>query len=512
MSIDEDTALEQVFALEQELRRAESRERDYLAIIDSYKRVIGKGERSDEALYAMARLSQEMASKFNKPRYYYNAVEYLKQLVRYYPQSPKRIEALLEAARLLEEQLGEKQEAAKLYSEIPDTYRSKSEGIGVDSQPEIEPFTEKTITGIRSFSGQDYARIVVDLTTPVDYEKPQLHGTCLSLSLREAMLTPELENRVFTNSEGLLRQVAVERVGSQVKVHFQCEKLQNYAVFTLNNPDRLVVDLNGIPSAEAPEETPLDHREALEARLVEAQRSKTLSLIRALGLKVRKIVIDPGHGGHDTGAISAGLKEKDLVLDIALRLKKLINEKLKGIEVVMTREKDRFVALEERTAIANAQNADLFISIHANSSELKDASGIETYYLSINATKDALAVAARENASTTNSAGDLQNLLQKIVLDDKLIESRNFAHYVQRGLVSGVSGVNKSAGQDRGVKKAPFIVLIGANMPSVLAEVSFINNPALKTTEFRQLIAESLLSGFHKYIDTLSRGSVTAGR
>lgn len=506
MSTLDTEALERAFVLEQEIRQSESGERDYLILLDSYKKVVGKSERSDEALYAMARLSQEMAGKFDKPRYYYNAVDYLKQLARDYPQSPKRAQALLEAARLLEEQLGESEEASSLYREI--SHNSTPEGTVSASKPSIEPkpLAEKTITGIRSFSGQDYARIVVDLTTPVDYEKPQLHGKRLSLTLHEAALTPELENRILTNNGGLLRQVALERVGSQVKVNFQCEKLQNYAVFTLNNPDRLVIDLNGTSSVEAAEETPLDHREALEARLVEAQRSKNLSLTRALGLKVRKIVIDPGHGGHDTGAISGGLKEKDLVLDIALRLKKLINENLKGIEVVMTREKDTFVALEERTAIANAQKADLFISIHANSSELKEVSGVETYYLSINATKDELAVAARENASTTNSAGDLQNLLQKIVLDDKLIESRNFAHYVQRGLVSGLSVVDKNAGQNRGVKKAPFIVLIGANMPSVLAEVSFMNNPALKTTEFRQTIAESLFAGSRKYIDSL-RGS-----
>ncbi len=482
----------------EESKRSEER---YLAQLDSYKKEIGKSERrDDEILYAMARLSQEMASKFNKPRYYYNAIDYLKQLTRDYPQSPKRAQALLEAAQLLQDQLGEQQEAYSLYQELVDSYRSTPEGMAAASKLGITPETEladKTVTGIRSFSGQDYARIVVDLTTPVDYEKPQLHGTRLSLALREAVLKPELENRIFFNSEGLLRQVAIEKGENQVKVHFQCEKLQNYAVFTLNNPDRLVVDLNGA----APEETPVDHREMLEARIV--QRSNSLSLTRALGLKVRKIVIDPGHGGHDTGAISGGLKEKDLVLDIAIRLRKLITDNLKGIEVVMTREKDKFVALEERTAIANAQNADLFISIHANSSELKDASGVETYYLSINATKDELAVAARENASTANSAGDLQNLLQKIVLDDKLIESRNFAQHVQRSLVSGLSEVDKSAGQNRGVKKAPFIVLIGANMPSVLAEVSFINNPALKTPEFRQVIAESLFAGSRRYIDTL---------
>lgn len=480
----------------------ESEER-YLARLDSYKRDIGKSERGDETLYAMARLSQEMANKFNKPRYYYNAIDYLKQLARDYPQSPKRAQALLEAAQLLQDQLGEQQEAYSLYQELVDSYKSTPEGMTAASKlgitPEAEP-AEKTVTGIRSFSGQDYARIVIDLTTPVAYEKPQLHGARLSLALREAVLKPELEDRILFNSEGLLRQVAIEKVEDQVKVHFQCEKLQNYAVFTLNNPDRLVVDLNGA----TPEETPVDHREELEARI--AQRSNSLSLTRALGLKVRKIVIDPGHGGHDTGAISGGLKEKDLVLDIAIRLRKLIIENLKGIEVVMTREKDKFVALEERTAIANAQNADLFISIHANSSELKDASGVETYYLSINATKDELAVAARENASTTSSAGDLQNLLQKIVLDDKLIESRNFAQHVQRSLVNGLSEVDKNAGQNRGVKKAPFIVLIGANMPSVLAEVSFMNNPALKTPEFRQVIAESLFAGSRKYIDTLRGG------
>ena len=230
------------------------------------------------------------------------------------------------------------------------------------------------------------------------------------------------------------------------------------------------------------------------------------SLIRALGLKIGKIVIDPGHGGHDTGTIGPnGLLEKDLVLDVAKRLGKQL-ERL-GAEVVYTRTDDTFIPLETRTAIANQEQADLFVSIHANSSDDPDARGVETYYLNFSSSPDALEVAARENAVSEKSIHELQDLVKKIALKEKIEESREFAADVQRALHSGLAA--KSPGiRDRGVKKAPFIVLIGANMPSILAEVSFVSNPGderrLERPEYRQKIAESLYRGISKYVSGLS--------
>jgi N-acetylmuramoyl-L-alanine amidase len=231
------------------------------------------------------------------------------------------------------------------------------------------------------------------------------------------------------------------------------------------------------------------------------------SLIRTLGLKIGKIVIDPGHGGHDAGTIGPnGLTEKDLVLDVSLRLGKLLESRL-GAEVDYTRDDDTFIPLETRTEIANQDQADLFVSVHANSSHDSDARGVETYYLNFTTSRDALDVAARENAVSDQSIYELQDLVKKIALKEKIEESREFASDVQSALHSGLAAKNPSL-RDRGVRRAPFIVLIGANMPSILAEISFVSNPEderkLKTPEYRQRVAESLYRGIAKYVNGLS--------
>ncbi len=231
------------------------------------------------------------------------------------------------------------------------------------------------------------------------------------------------------------------------------------------------------------------------------------SLTRVLGLKIGKIVIDAGHGGHDTGTIGPnGLQEKDVVLDVAKRLGRLLESRL-GAEVIYTRRDDTFIPLETRTAIANRERADLFISIHANSSRDSDARGVETYYLNFTSSPEALEVAARENAVSEKSIHELQDLVKKIALKDKIEESREFAGDVQESLYGGLA-LNSAGVRNRGIKKAPFIVLIGANMPSILAEISFVSNPTderkLETPEHRQRIAESLYRGVSKYVSGLS--------
>jgi N-acetylmuramoyl-L-alanine amidase len=245
----------------------------------------------------------------------------------------------------------------------------------------------------------------------------------------------------------------------------------------------------------------------LDIREAKPTASGDRSLIRALGLKIGKIVIDPGHGGHDTGTIGPnGLEEKDLVLEVSRRLGKLLETRL-GAEVVYTRKDDTFIPLETRTAIANQARADLFVSIHANSSHDPDARGVETYYLNFTSSPEALEVAARENAVSEKSIYELQDLVKKIALKEKIEESREFAGDVQASLHSGLA-VKSPAIRDRGVKKAPFIVLIGANMPSILAEISFVSNPTdehrLATSEYRERIAESLYRGIAKYVNGLS--------
>lgn len=238
--------------------------------------------------------------------------------------------------------------------------------------------------------------------------------------------------------------------------------------------------------------------------------SRRTSLTRALGLKLNRVVIDPGHGGHDHGTTGpGGLKEKELVLDLAMRLKDLIEQRL-GAEVVLTRDSDVFIPLEERTEIANRHRADLFLSIHVNSSRYRNVSGPEVFYLNFTDSKDDLEVASRENAGHGKSIFELTELLQKIALKDKIAESSEFARHVQRSLYKLNSPTATT--KNRGVKKAPFVVLIGASMPSILAEVGFVTNPReeaqMKRSEFRDRMAESLYDGVAAYAATLSKLNV----
>jgi N-acetylmuramoyl-L-alanine amidase len=236
----------------------------------------------------------------------------------------------------------------------------------------------------------------------------------------------------------------------------------------------------------------------------EPTRDGQQSLSRALGLKIGRIVIDAGHGGHDTGTIGpTGLMEKDLCLDVALRVGKLIQQKLPSAEVVYTREDDTFIPLEHRTEIANDARADLFLSVHANSSPDRKARGIETYYLNFTGSSDAMEVATRENALSGNAVHDLQDIVQKIARNEKIEESRDLAGTIQDSLAKRVENINHGD-RSRGVRKAPFVVLIGAKMPSVLAEISFISNPSdeqwLKKPESRQRVAEGLYRGIEIYL------------
>ena len=231
------------------------------------------------------------------------------------------------------------------------------------------------------------------------------------------------------------------------------------------------------------------------------------SLVRALGLKLTRVVIDPGHGGHDQGTAGPhGLLEKDVVLDVAQRLGKLIGDRM-GAEVIYTRDDDTFLPLQARTALANDRKADLFLSIHANSSPVPPVTGIETFYLSVKGTKYATDVASRENASFEKSVFDLPDLVAQIAKNDKAEESKEFAERIQAALYA-FSARNVQGSKDRGIKSAPFVVLIGAHMPSVLAEIGFLTNGKeenlLKKPDYRQKLAEALYKGVSRYADSLS--------
>lgn len=278
------------------------------------------------------------------------------------------------------------------------------------------------------------------------------------------------------------------------------------------SPVITAVSNNPPPSLAEPPAAPPPAAPPIEVALpAKRNASGDRSMIRVLGLKVGRIVLDPGHGGHDTGTVGpGGLREKDLVLDVAQRLGRLIEQRM-GSEVIFTRSDDTFVPLERRTEIANEAKADLFLSIHANSSPFRSAAGVETYYLNFTTSKSALDLAARENSGSQMSVYDLQGLLEKIALKDKVEESREFAGRIQSAMYT-LSAKTDSRAKDRGVKKAPFIVLIGASMPSVLAEIGFISNAhdesIMRREDYRERTAEALYKGISNYASSLSHFQV----
>lgn len=324
----------------------------------------------------------------------------------------------------------------------------------------------------------------------------------------------------------LLKQIRVtERKPGVTRVVLDLRSPVDFSAVQLANPNRLMIELRATsgktlarradkPPAKAVAAEPPKPVEVRIPQPAKRNRTGSRSLVRALGLKLGTVVLDPGHGGRDTGTIGpTGLTEKELVLDIARRLGALIEERLEA-EVIYTRTDDVSVPLEERTALANEKKADLFLSIHANSG-VRSAAGAETYYLNFTTSRRALDVAARENASSEKTIHELQSLIQKIALKDKIEESREFASKVQAALHAAQKKTNRRA-KNRGVRKAPFLVLIGARMPSVLTEVTFLSNPReerqLKRGQNRQRIAEALYKGLSQYASTLSHFQVARSK
>jgi N-acetylmuramoyl-L-alanine amidase len=398
--------------------------------------------------------------------------------------------------------------------------------------PVAAPASLSKVNEIRHWSQPDLTRVIVTLETEATVKPERLSNPDrIFFDIPNSKLDPSLKNKTLPVGDERVRQIRVAQTQIGVtRVVMDLAADSDFTVSTLTNPPRVVMELKSraarvttappappsatppAPTTPPPTATPLPSRDrqgAVPAKVEAAKLPRReQNLIRALGLKISRVVIDPGHGGHDTGTIGpSGLMEKDLALDVAKRLADLVADRL-GSEVVLTRTDDSFIALEERTALANEKQADLFISVHANSSRAPSARGIETYYLNLTSDREAMEVAARENASSNKSIHELQDLVTKITLTEKIAESREFAGHVQRSLQK------TTALRNRGVRKAPFVVLIGARMPSVLAEISFLSNPRderlLKTPAYRQKLAEALLQGMTGYVQSLSRVEVAA--
>jgi N-acetylmuramoyl-L-alanine amidase len=312
--------------------------------------------------------------------------------------------------------------------------------------------------------------------------------------------------------DGLLRQVRNAQFDPKtVRVVLDTQtKISDYKVFTLADPFRVVIDVMSSDGA-APDKTDTPGGKGKiagkEKKSRPAGKKEAPPLAKQLGLGIKKIVIDPGHGGKDPGTCSpSGLKEKDIVLDVALRVAKNLRENL-GCEVFLTRDRDVFIPLEERTAMANAKEADLFLSIHVNAAPNHEARGIETYVLDLASNKDAMRLAAMENATSAKQISDLQSILLDLMQNSKIKESLKLAGLVQEEMVSGLNKKFSSV-SNLGVKKAPFVVLIGAQMPAILTEIAFLSNPEeerrLKDEAYLAGVANHISGGVAQYVESMS--------
>jgi N-acetylmuramoyl-L-alanine amidase len=605
---------------------------DYVQTIAAFHKVYlitPDAENATSALIAEAELYTEMGRLYD-PSYYKSAVAMYSFLMKQYPGSRYRSEALISIGKIQNDDLNDPHEAEATYkqylilfprSDRADEARAALKAIGdsednggaaahrddvaatrtdhadriegtdrtdrtdrasqprqvdpVDKAAQMLPVDAPHVTpqavehglpvvkDFKTWDSPDSARIVVNLGNTVEFRAVHIASPeRIYFDLYKAQVGPKLPRKPIDVQGGMLKTIRIaQNKPDTVRLVLDVDGAKDYSAFLVEKPYRLVIDLRTRPSTsgaevassakpphthgttdkavaaemvsvKASDPTPdsttaksiskaalraakthpkamLPESAALEPPPVpEPNRDGERSLTRALGLKINRIVIDAGHGGHDTGTIGPhGLLEKDVCLDVALRLGNLIEQKLPGADVIYTRKDDTFVPLEERTQIANDAKADLFISIHANSSEDPAARGVETYYLNFATSADAMEVAARENAESQESMHDLQDLIKKIARNDKIEESKDLAEDIQDSLSNRLQLVSRNE-RNRGVKKAPFVVLIGANMPSVLAEISFLSNPydesLLRKAAQRQRIADGLYRGIANYLASLN--------
>jgi N-acetylmuramoyl-L-alanine amidase len=423
-----------------------------------------------------------------------------------------------------------------------------------DAEPSEKSRDQALIRNVKQTELPDGIRLTIEMDRETSYRSERLQNPSrVFFDLKGATATDALRDKSLKFENDIVKEVRFGRHPGATRVVMDMEGAESYSVFTLYEPFRLVVDFKrtaagaptplpppmkpAVPQPD-PEETPApppavasapkpspaqqaDSPIAKEATPVptttpsggappappSTNANGQFSLARQLGLGVSRIVIDAGHGGHDPGAKANGVTESEIALDVALRLQKLL-EKEPGFEVVMTRATDVFIPLEERTRIANKESADLFLSIHANAARNTKARGVETYFLNFATNPEAEAVAARENAGSGQSMRKLPDIVRAIALNNKIDESRDFASMVQHSMVRKLSSKNNAI-RNIGTKQAPFVVLIGAQMPSVLAEMSFVTNKEdaslLKTSAYRQKIAEALFDAVQQYQRSLKK-------
>jgi len=475
---------------------------------------------ADDALYHAGKVYDELYRFDRRDSSLVLALRSWRALFARYPKSPFALEGRYRLAENLEDGMGDFTEARKEYLALAENYpksdwgiqaRKRVDALNARAKAEAEkkeqaraaaaPAGKALLSQIRHTSSPSYTRVTMELSSEVRYEAHALQEDPakglpprIYVDLQGSRLGLD-PTRPIAVQDGLLRQVRAAQFSPDVvRVVLDMSSLTEYRTFLLPDPYRLVVDIQGKENggqSPAPEKRP---------ELVSLPAGKKPAIA---GL--RKIVLDPGHGGKDPGAVGVnGLAEKDIVLTVAKKLAEKLRREL-GVEVVLTRKEDTFIALEDRTAIANAERADLFISLHVNASPNAEARGLETYYLNNTDDEAALRLAARENATSRKNVSDLQFMMSDLTQNLKLEDSISLAHRLQGSLVSQM---NQRSGEvrDLGVKKALFHVLVGAHMPSVLVELFFVSNRsdarALANEAYLDDIAGALLAGIKKYSES----------
>jgi len=525
-----------------------------------------KGALGPTSLYLTAKTYRRMFDLFKIPLDLETALNGFLELADLYPGHTLADDALYDAAECAQQSSGKEQLVNDLYLKIVTIYpqgdqyekakgkarikkpeKEKPQPAAIAESPAAIPKQLALLAPVKYWSSEGYSRIVLQPAAPVAFtagilDKNDTRRRRLTVDLARSYVAPKLRTPMVVR-DGLLKEVRSDQYNDEtVRVVLELDSLSEYTIFSLSDPFRVVVDIRGEatpssartvdapaaaaasqPTAPAPEPE-VDQkasRDKEEAQVVvslseqkkrrptfepsprsQAEPKEKLSLAQQLGLGVRTIVIDPGHGGKDPGAMAFGLKEKDVVLNIAKRVAKILKDTSR-YQVVLTRTKDVYLPLEERTAIANTHKSDLFMSIHINAHSDQTKGGIETYFLNLATDANAMRVAALENATSTHSIGELQDILATLMKNSKIDESTRFARFVHTNLVSGLGRLCKP--RDLGVKQAPFYVLIGAEMPAILAEIAFITNPdeakLLQSEPYLDKVATQLAAGIAAYVD-----------
>jgi len=470
------------------------------------------GSYAPRCLYMLGRIYGRMYQDFHTAPDLAESISYYQDLSVIFPKHSLADDGLYALAEITRKYQQDQEQAIKMLARIVAVYPEgdmapragtilRALKKGSSAVIEVDPVKVRLSRPVRYWSTDTYTRVVIETSAPVRFRKTLFPGKKgqprrLNVDLDNCLVSRDFQGTRRVGN-GLLRQVKTSSLDKKtVRVVMEVDSVDKFKIFTLAEPFRVVIDVTGRAGRLlAP----------LTAGKVKVPQ-QGLSLVEQFGLGVRTIVIDPGHGGKDPGAIGGtGLLEKDVVLKVAKRVA-VIMARETDYEVILTRDRDVFIPLEERTAIANTREADLFVSLHANSAPNKKARGIETYFLSLATSRDEMRAAARENASSNSQLSDLQSILEDLMQNTKIEESANLAEMVQGQMVRGLD--RNYPVRDLGVKKAPFIVLIGARMPAILMEIAFLSNledeSLLRNNVYLDSVARQIVRGITAYANSIN--------